>query len=107
MVCLIFNLMFNPPGKPGINVRDMNHYAKIAAAVAGGIFVYKVGETGVKTIARVISKAAAKVAGMNNNEAEAPAEEQPKPETKKPDKKGSDKKDDNKTPGKGEEKPEK
>jgi hypothetical protein len=35
MVCLIFNLMFNLPGKPGINVRSMKKFFKETGQIVG------------------------------------------------------------------------
>ena len=72
----------------------MNHYVKIAAAVAGGVLGAKIVEAGVKRVAGAISNAAARIAASDNNEAnDAPNAEQPKPETKKPADKAPEKKD--------------
>ena len=82
----------------------MNHYVKIAAAVAGGVLGAKIVEAGVKRVAGAISNAAARIAASDNNEAnDAPNAEQPKPEKpadKAPDKKDGQGKKDDKPAGK-------
>ena len=66
----------------------MNHYVKIAAAVAGGILSVKFVEAGCRAVAKGLNKVAEKI-GETKAE-DAPAAEDPKPE--KPGKPG-DKKD--------------
>ena len=84
----------------------MNHYVKIAAAVAGGVLGAKIVEAGVKRVAGAISNAAARIAASDNNEAnDAPNAEQPKPEKpaekKAPEKKDGQGKKDDKKPADG------
>ena len=71
----------------------MNHYVKIAGAVAVGILVEKIGEAGFKKFASAVANAAQRVASDNNETEDAPEVETPKPEEKKPAGKDNGKKD--------------
>jgi hypothetical protein len=86
------NISLTAP-KGAQNRKNMNHYVKIAGAVAVGILGAKFVEAGIKRAASAVANAAARVASDNNETEDAPNAEAPKPEVKKPETKAPDKKD--------------
>jgi len=83
----------------------MNHYVKVAGAVAVGILGEKLVEAGFKKFASAVANAAQRVASDNNEANDAPNAEQPKPEKpaekKAPEKKDGQGKKDDKKPADG------